>query len=60
MSEIELREFYASKINEAETAFERQMIQAELKHKLKLVENGIDPMEEMRRNSDYECLNCGS
>ena len=32
MSEIELREFYASKINEAETGFEKSMIQAERDH----------------------------
>jgi hypothetical protein len=59
MSEIELREFYASKINEAETAFERQMIQAELKHKLKMIEEGVDA-EENRRNSQISCVGCGS
>lgn len=59
MSEIELREFYASKINEAETGFEKSMIQAERDHQLKMLEEGIDAKSQ-RDASQYECIGCGS
>jgi hypothetical protein len=60
MSKREIKEHYAAKMEAAETAFEKSMINAELNHKLQMIENGIDPFEQMRRNSEFECINCGS
>lgn len=60
MSKIEIQEQYREKIAQAETAFERQMLEAEMKHQLRMVEEGIDPFEQMKKNSEFECINCGS
>jgi hypothetical protein len=59
MSKLEIQEQYKEKIAQAETAFERQMLEAEMKHQLRMMENGVDA-EAQRKASQYECIGCGS
>jgi hypothetical protein len=59
MSKLEIQEQYKEKIAQAETSFEKQMIEAEMKHQLKMIENGIDA-EADRNASQFECVGCGS
>lgn len=59
MSKKEIKEHYAARIEAAETAFEKNMINAELNHKLQMIENGIDA-EADRKASQFECIGCGS
>jgi len=59
MSKLEIQEQYREKIAQAETPFQKQMIEAEMKHQLKMIEQGIDA-EADRKASQFECVGCGS
>lgn len=60
MSKLEIQEQYREKIAQAETAFERQMLEAEMKHQLRMMENGVDAEENRRKGveSAYNCVGC--
>ena len=61
-TEKEIREFYAKKIEDAETAFEKNVIRAEMEHKVKTAQLGYtdEELKAMRDASDYECEGCGA
>jgi hypothetical protein len=59
MSKLQIQEQYKEKIASADTIFEKQMIEAEMKHKIRMIEEGIDAKAQ-RDASQYECIGCGS
>jgi len=60
MNKEELKIKYTNKINQTETELSKNLLKAELKHKLKMIEKGIDTDKERSKNSDFECIGCGS
>ena len=59
MTAEEIKTHYDAQIEAAETPFEKQMLEAERNHKLKMAEEGIDA-EAARKASQFECVGCGS
>jgi len=57
MSELNIREEYAAKIEAAGSAFEKTMLKAERDHKLKMIEKDID-LEKSREDSHFVCVGC--
>jgi hypothetical protein len=60
--EIKIREDYQAKMDEVDTAFEKNIIKAEMEHKLKMLHEGIneDDNKQAREESQFDCIGCGS
>lgn len=61
MTENQIREEYALKMDKAETSMERNLMKAEMNHKLKLINAGEETNYQNRASeSKFECVGCGS
>jgi|DEB0MinimDraft_6_1074348.scaffolds.fasta_scaffold431791_1 hypothetical protein len=61
MTAIEIKEEYALKMNNAESMMEKNLLNAEMKHKLKLVNAGEETDYTKRASeSDFECIGCSA
>lgn len=59
MNRQQIIDHYQEQIKEAETDFERAMLERECQHKIKLFDQGINPDED-RKNNNIACVGCGS
>lgn len=61
MTVEEIKGHYMSEIEKAETAMEKNLLKAEMNHKVKLMEmNANTNFQQMREESQFECIGCGS
>jgi len=53
---------YTQKIKDAESVMEKNLLKAEMNHKLKTLDLGLDAerLKELRDSSQFECEGCGS
>jgi hypothetical protein len=57
MSKKEIKEQYRMQIEKAGSHFEKQMLQAERDHKLKMLDLNVDE-EKSREDSHFVCVGC--
>jgi hypothetical protein len=61
MSELEIQEHYKQQIEQADSFLEKNLLKAEMNHKLKLASVGESTdYAQASSNSDFECIGCGS
>jgi len=56
MTEKELKEHYQKQIENTDSAFQKNILQAEMEHQIKMLRQGITP----ELNNEDDCLFCGS
>jgi len=59
MSIKEIKAHYAQEIEKAQSSMDKNLLKAEMNHKIKVLELGIDP-KAGRDASQFECIGCGS
>lgn len=61
MTVEEIKAHYMSEIEKAETAMEKNLLKAEMNHKLKLMDLNQDAdYSALAAKSKFECIGCGS
>ena len=62
MTVEKIKAHYASEIEKADSALEKNLLKAEMEHKLKTLNLGYtdEELKEMRDKSQFECEGCGS
>ncbi len=60
MTKEELKNSYAKQIEQATTELDKGLLRAELEHKIKMLDAGVNADEEREKASSFECIGCSA